>query len=351
MLAVRENTINYLKAENSKFQRNVFIPQEAEPLKKKRSIKEIEAKSIINKVTSPDLGFEYSVNPYQGCEHACSYCYARPTHQYWDCNSGSDFEYKLFVKTNAPQLLKEALLKFKESSSPIVFSGNTDCYQPIERKYNITREMLKVMLELKHPVGIITKNSLILKDLDLLKELAQHKLLKVNISFTTLDETLRRKMEPKTATIHQRLKTLETLTANNIWVGGNIAPIIPALNDHEMTPLVKAIAEHGAKNVHYQVLRLNATTENVFEEWIQKNYPNKSNKIMNLTRKLHGGNVHDFKFGRRMKGEGLFAEMLKFKFDYAKNTYLPRYKNYEYDFSAFNHRKTAQKQPQLKLAL
>ncbi len=264
------------------------------------------SKKIVNKVNSPDLGFNYSVNPYQGCEHGCIYCYARNSHQYWGFDSGLDFESKIVVKENAALLLEEFLLKKKEAV-PIALSGNTDCYQPIERKLKITRQLLEVFAKYRNPVSIITKNSLILRDLDILKDLAKDNLVHVSLSITTLDEQLRRVMEPRTSSAAKKFDTMNSLAKHGISVGVMTAPIIPGLNHHEIPQLLKRASESGANTAAYTVVRLNGDLENIFGDWLNRNFPMRYEKVMNQIKELHNGKVSDSEWGRRMKGDGEYA--------------------------------------------
>lgn len=279
-------------------------------------------KKIVNKVTSPDVGMMYSLNPYQGCEHGCIYCYARNTHEYWGFSAGLDFESKIVVKKNAPELLEKFLLHPKWDALPISLSGNTDCYQPLERKYQITRSLLKVFTRYRHPVGIITKNGLILRDLDLLKDLASDNLVHVYISITSLDEDLRRRMEPRTASAGKRLKTIEILSKSGIPVGIMCAPIIPGLNHHEIPAIVKAAADHGASAAGMTVVRLNGAIGKIFDDWLFKNFPDRYDKVINQIKDLHGGNLNDSNYGRRMSGDGNGAEMIHQLFRATKKKYL-----------------------------
>ncbi len=279
-------------------------------------------KKIVNKVTSPDVGMMYSLNPYQGCEHGCIYCYARNSHEYWGFSAGLDFESKIVVKKNALELLEKFLLNPRWDAVPISLSGNTDCYQPLERKYQITRSLLKVFARYRHPVGIITKNGLILRDLDLLKDLASDNLVHVYISITSLDEGLRRTMEPRTASAGKRLKTVEMLAKSGIPVGIMCAPIIPGLNHHEISSIVKAAADHGASAAGMTVVRLNGSIAKIFDDWLLKNFPDRYDKVMNQIKDLHGGKLNDSNFGRRMGGEGNGAEMIHQLFRAAKRKYL-----------------------------
>jgi len=271
----------------------------------------VSPKSIVNKVTSPDVGMAYSMNPYQGCEHGCIYCYARNTHEYWGYSAGLDFERKILIKENAPQLL-EAKLKSKNwVPKTIVLSGNTDCYQPAEKHYKITRACLEVFLEYKHPVGIITKNSLLLRDLDLLQELNKFGLIGVNISVTTLCEKTRRLLEPRTTTIAKRLETIKILSAHHIPVNAMLAPMIPGINSHELLKLARTTADCGALSFAYTVVRLNGPVGQLFTDWIQRTMPDKAEKVLNQIAHCHGGSLHDSRIGIRGRGEGKLAQQLQ----------------------------------------
>ncbi|MFK7809444.1 MAG: PA0069 family radical SAM protein [Saprospiraceae bacterium] len=260
----------------------------------------VHPKTIVNEVVSPDIPMDYSANPYQGCEHGCVYCYARNTHPYWGYSAGVDFERKIMVKKNAAELLEARILHPKWKAKPIMFSGNTDCYQPVERKMKITRAMLEVLWKYRHPVGIITKNSLILRDLGLLQKMAKEDLVKVNISITTMDEKLRSFMEPRTATIKERLKTVELLTANGIPTQVLMAPVIPGLNDHEILKLIEACAKAGALDFHHGIVRLNGEVQQIFIDWIQKTYPAKADKVINKIKECHGGDQLESYIGNKM---------------------------------------------------
>lgn len=279
-------------------------------------------KTVVNKVNSPDLGLMYSINPYQGCEHGCIYCYARNTHEYWGFNAGLDFESKIIAKKNAPSLLEKFILHPNWSPVPISVSGNTDCYQPLERKLEITRGLLKVFTNYRHPLGMITKNSLILRDLDLLTDLSKDNLVHVYISITSLDENLRRVMEPRTASAAKRLQTVEVLANAGVPVGIMNAPIIPGLNHHEIPNLLKAAAEHGAQTAGMTIVRLNGSIGKIFEDWLRKNFPDRFDKVWNQICAMHGGNVNDSQFGRRMSGEGNFAEAIHQLFRTSKKKYF-----------------------------
>lgn len=292
-------------------------------------------KSIVNPITSPDIGLSFSLNPYQGCEHGCIYCYARNSHEYYGYTAGLDFETKLMAKPDAPKLLEKKLLSKSWKVTPISLSGNTDCYQPLEKEMKITRELLKVFVRYRHPVGLITKNSLILRDLDLLQDLATENLVQVYLSITTLNEDLRRKMEPRTASAAKRLQTLEALSKAGIPVAIMNAPIIPGLNHHEIPSILKAAADHGASGAGMTVVRLNGKLEEIFTDWLQKNFPDRFQKVMHQIAELHGGKVQDNKFGRRMKGEGVFAESIHQLFRQSRKKYFQDRSMPEFNLKAF----------------
>lgn len=292
-------------------------------------------KKIVNKVDSPDLSMMYSLNPYQGCEHGCIYCYARNTHEYYGFSAGLDFESKIIVKKNAPALLEKHLLSKNWNAVPIMLSGNTDCYQPQEKKFEITRNLLKVFANYRHPVGMITKNSLILRDLDLLKDLAHDNLVHIYISITTLDEGLRRILEPRTASSIKRLKTIEELAKAGIPVGVMNAPIIPGLNHHEIPSVLKAASDHGALGCGMTVVRLNGSIGKIFEDWLRKNFPDRFDKVWNQICSFHGGNVNDSQFGRRMSGEGQIADAIHQLYRSSKKKYFYQKHLPAYDLTKF----------------
>ena len=279
-------------------------------------------KTIVNKVTSPDLGMMYSTNPYQGCEHGCIYCYARNTHEYWGFNAGLDFESKIIVKKEAPKLIEKFIMNPGWEAVPISVSGNTDCYQPLEREYELTRGILKVFAQYRHPVGMITKNALITRDIDLLQDLAQDNLVHVYISITTLNEDLRRRMEPRTASGAKRLQVIELLAKAGVPVGVMNAPVIPGLNHHEIPQILKAAAEHGASGAGMTVVRLNGAIGKTFEDWLRKNFPDRFEKVWNQICSLHGGQINDSRFGTRMTGEGNYAEIIHQLFRTSKKKYF-----------------------------
>jgi DNA repair photolyase len=292
-------------------------------------------KKIINKIDSPDLGMAYSMNPYQGCEHGCVYCYARNTHEYYGFSAGLDFESKIIAKMNAAEILEKQLLDSSWKVSPIMLSGNTDCYQPLERRLGLTRKMLQVLVKYRHPVGVITKNSLITRDIDLLKDLASERLVNVMISITTLDENLRRVMEPRTASAVKRLQAVEQLAKENIPVGIMNAPIIPGLNHHEIPEIIRLASEHGAMTAGLTVVRLNGAVAKIFEDWLKKNFPDRFSKVWNQIANLHGGSVSDSQFGRRMVGEGNIADIIYQLYRQSKKKYLEGRKMPAMDLTRF----------------
>ena len=271
---------------------------------------EQQSKTIVNKVESPDVGMAYSMNAYAGCEHGCIYCYARNVHEYWGYSAGLDFEQKIIVKKNAPELLRKQLSQPKWKPMPIMLSGNTDCYQPAERKYRLTRGLLEVCNEFNQPVGILTKNSGILNDKDVLQEMAKKNIVRAMVSITSFNEDLRRVMEPRTTTAMQRLKVIEELSKAGVTMGIMMGPMIPGLNDHEMQRIMKAAADRGATFTAYTFIRLNGAIKFLFHDWLYKNFPDRADKIWHLIEQSHDGRVNDSRWGLRMRGEGSIAEMV-----------------------------------------
>lgn len=265
------------------------------------------SKSILAKNDSPDLMFSYSINPYRGCEHGCIYCYARPSHEYLGFSAGLDFETKIMVKMNAAALLDETLSKKSWKPQMVAFSGNTDCYQPVERKLQLTRQCLEVFLKHRNPVGMITKNAFILRDIDLLREMAEFNIIHVMISITTLDAELARVMEPRTSSPANRLRAIEELAKAGVTVGVNVAPIIPGLTDEEVPAILKAAAEHGASSAGHILLRLPGAVEPLFLEWVKRALPERSSTIINRIRETRNGALSSASFGKRMRGEGEVA--------------------------------------------
>ncbi len=306
---------------------------------------ETHPKTILNRVESPDIPAEWSLNPYQGCEHGCVYCYARNTHPYWGFSAGVDFERKILIKRNAAELLEATLRKKQWKAAPIMFAGNTDVYQPAERRFGITRACLEVFLRYRHPVGIITKNSLILRDIDLLEALAADRLVHVAISLTTLQEPLRQFLEPRTATVAQRLRTIETLSARGIPVFAMLAPIIPGLNDAEILPMAQAAAERGALGLGYTLVRLNGDVATIFEDWLRKNMPDRADKVLNHIRQTHSGNLHDHRYDTRMRGEGPVADIIRQQFQLARHRFFHQRRMPSYNLDLHSQ----YKDPQLRL--
>ena len=290
---------------------------EEDPLPRTQFLKD-SSKTIITYNNSPDIGFEASVNPYRGCEHGCIYCYARPFHEYLGFSSGLDFETKIMVKENAPQLLREELSSPKWKPQVIAMSGVTDCYQPIERKLKITRGCLEVFAEFRNPVGIVTKNFLVTRDIDFLSELAKHNAVAVYISLTTLDTDLRKIMEPRTTPPAARLEAIRRLAEAGVHVGVLMAPIIPGLTDHEIPAVLDAAAKAGAKSAGHVTLRLPHAVAPLFEQWLQTHFPDRKEKVLNRLRSMRGGKLYDSQFGQRMRGEGIFADQIDQLFDVAR---------------------------------
>jgi DNA repair photolyase len=268
------------------------------------------AKGIVNKVDSPDVGMFYSMNPYQGCEHGCIYCYARNSFEYWGWSAGIDFERKIIVKKNAPELLRKFLMNPKWECLPISISGNTDCYQPAERKFRITRSLLEICNEFNQPVGMITKNAGMLRDKDLLTEMAKKNIVSILVSITSLDDDLRRVMEPRTTTGKQRLKLIEEMAKAGVRMGVMLGPMIPGLNEHEMHNIIKAASEAGATFSAYTYIRLNGAIKLLFHDWLYKNFPDRADKVWHFIEGSHNGKVNDSRFGVRMRGEGNMAAIV-----------------------------------------
>lgn len=343
----KEQTPSYFKGRGSqvntknKFLKNSYAEEHYEMLDEpllsdeKTQIFYEHPKKIVNTVNSPDIWSKYSMNPYQGCEHGCIYCYARNTHEYWGYSAGLDFERKIIAKPNAASLLEKQLMNKNWEVSPIMFSGNTDCYQPIERKLGITRQMLEVLLKFRHPAGMITKNQLILRDIDLLQEMAKLKIVHVMITITSLKEDLRLKMEPRTATAKNRLKVIEQLSKADIPVGVMTAPIIPGLNSDEIPNLIKAAADHGAQCAGLTIVRLNGAIAEIFTDWLHKKFPDAADKVLNHIKAVHGGQLNDSRYGTRMRGEGNMAVSIKQLFNMSVKKYLNGKHKFEFDLTAF----------------
>jgi len=278
-------------------------------------------RNILSRNQSPDIPFDQSINPYKGCEHGCIYCYARQTHAYLDLSPGLDFETKIFKKTNAGQLLEEALRKPSYQCKPIALGANTDPYQPIEKEHRVTREILEVLAEYHHPVAIVTKSALVLRDLDLLAPMAAAGLAKVFVSITTLDVKLSRKLEPRTAAPHRRLEVIQSLVQHQIPTGVLAAPMIPALNDMEMENILKAAAKAGALTAGYILVRLPHEVKELFRDWLEAHYPDKARHVMSLIQQSRGGKDYEAGYGKRMRGTGEYAQMLGKRFSLAIKRY------------------------------
>ena len=268
------------------------------------------SQSVIARNSSPDLGFSVSLNPYRGCEHGCSYCYARPTHEYLGFSAGLDFESRIMVKPDAPELLKNALAGRAWKPQTLALSGVTDPYQPVERRLGITRACLEVLLECRHPVSIVTKNHLVARDIDILARMAVHGTVMVTLSITTLRKDLRRVMEPRTSIPARRLDAVRALADAGIPVGVNVAPLIPGLNDHELPEILAAAREAGASYAGTMLLRLPFGVKDLFAEWLEQHFPGRRDKVLARLREVHGGKLYDSNFGRRGRGRGPFAEHL-----------------------------------------
>lgn len=296
---------------------------------------QVHPKTIVNKVTSPDLSFSYSMNPYQGCEHGCIYCYARNTHEYWGYSAGTDFESKILIKKNAADLLRAQFKSRTWRPSPIMLSGNTDCYQPIERKLKITRSLLEVCLKYRHPIGLITKNAMVLRDLDILSEMARMKLAKVVISLTSLKDKTRAVLEPRTSAVGIRLNAIRSLSAAGIPTMVMMAPIIPAINSMEIMKLAEKAAENGATDLAYTIIRLNGIIPEVFTDWLQKNFPDRAEKVLNQIKELHGGTLNDSRFKLRMRGEGEISNHIHQMVALARRKYGLGLKKHPFDLKLF----------------
>lgn len=272
------------------------------------------SRKVISENDSPDVGFRYSINAYRGCEHGCAYCYARPTHEFLGHSAGLDFESKIYVKDQAPELLREALMKKSWLPETIMMSGVTDCYQPLERKYELTRRLLRVLADFKNPVGLITKNHLITRDIDILQELASQQLVVAFLSVTTLDSDLARKLEPRTSSPQMRLQAIETLAKAGVPVGVNVAPVIPGLTDHEMPMILERAKNAGASMAGFVPLRLPYSVSEIFSEWLLTHRPETRDKVLSAVRSFRGGELNDGNFKSRMRGEGPKAEHLRAMF-------------------------------------
>lgn len=326
----RFNKLSYVKEHSE-------VLDEEMTLNEKTEIIYTWPKSIINKVESEDLGFGYSLNPYQGCEHGCVYCYARNTHEYWGYSAGLDFERKIIVKKNVIELLEKTFSRKSWKPKPIMLSGNTDCYQPVERELELTRNILKTCLKYKHPVSVITKNSLIRRDLDLLSKLAEHNLVHVMVSVTGTDESVRRILEPRTASYRQRIAVIETLSRYKIPCGVMMAPVIPGINSQEIAAVLEQAGNAGASSAGMTLVRLNGAVGAIFKDWLFKNFPDRAEKVWNQICDCHGGQVNDSRFGVRMRGEGKIAESISQLFRLSREKFI-KTAEFEFNCADFNYK-------------
>jgi DNA repair photolyase len=282
----------------------------------------VSSKTILNENDSPDIPFTYSLNPYQGCEHGCIYCYARNSHQYWGYSSGLDFESKILIKKDAAKLLEKQLEHPKWLASPIMLSGNTDCYQPAEKEYKITRQILEICWNKRHPVSIVTKSKLILRDLDLLEKLASEKLVHVVISVTSLTNKISNILEPRASSGQKRLQTIKSLSNAGIPVAVLLAPIIPSINSHEIYNITKESALAGALDIHPIFIRLNGDLDKLFSAWLSEHFPERKEKVLRYIKEMHAGKLNESSFHKRMKGEGSYRDSLFEQFKIAKKTFF-----------------------------
>ncbi len=291
-----------------------WTPEDGGSISQPTTVTEERARSIISKNDSPDVPFTHSINPYRGCEHGCIYCYARPSHSYLELSPGLDFETRLFAKVNAVELLRKELSAKGYVATPIALGANTDCYQPIERKYRLTRGILEVLAECNHPVTIVTKSALVERDLDLLAPMARKNLVKVFVSIGSLDRALARRLEPRAASPQRRIDVLRALSSAGVPCGVMVAPIVPALSDKSIEEVLEAASSAGAHSAAYIVMRLPHELRDLFREWLAVHYPLRADHVMSVINQLRGGRDNDPRFGERMTGTGLFAELLGQRF-------------------------------------
>ena len=286
----------------------------AETPRPRTEVTEERARSVVTRNDSPDVGFSQSVNPYRGCEHGCVYCFARPSHAYLDLSPGLDFETRLYAKTNAAERLRHELARPGYVAAPIALGINTDAYQPIERRYRITREVLEVLAECRHPVSFVTKSAMIERDLDLLAAMARDRLVTVYFSVTTLDNRLASRMEPRASAPRAKLRAMRALSDAGVPVGVMVAPVVPMISDHEIEHILEAAHDHGARAAGYVLLRLPHELKQVWREWLELHYPERAAHVMSLIQQMRGGKDYDSGFGTRMRGEGPFAQLIGQRF-------------------------------------
>jgi DNA repair photolyase len=301
--------------------------------------------SIISYNDSPDLGFSASLNPYRGCEHGCIYCYARPTHEYLGFSAGLDFESKIMVKMTAPELLRDALSARRWQPQVLMMSGVTDCYQPLERRLELTRRCLEVLAECRNPVGIVTKNHLVTRDIDILKEMAKNQIASVTVSVTSLRHELAEILEPRASRPLSRIDAIRQLAEAGIPVGVNVAPVIPGLNDYEIPAILKAAREAGASSANFTMIRLPYGVKDLFESWLEKHAPHAKEKVLHRIQEVRGGRLNDPRFGSRMRGEGIYAVQIERLFKVARQKL--KFPGYAYELRTDLFRRPAG--PQLSL--
>jgi DNA repair photolyase len=316
--AVTNRVSRYFKEERARTSDGWDTPDDEDLPPLRTTVMRDATRTIIARNESPDIGFDRSINPYRGCEHGCIYCFARPTHAYLGLSPGLDFETKLLMKPDAARLLEQELRKPGYQPAVIAMGTNTDPYQPIEREHRITRGILEVLRDFNHPVGIVTKSALIQRDIDILAPMAEKKLAHAFVSITTLDRELARKMEPRAATPPRRLETIRALAAAGIPVGVMSAPMIPALNDHEMESILEAATEAGATAAGYTALRLPLEIKDLFTEWLEAHVPGRAQHVLEAVRAMRGGELYDSTWGKRMRGDGPYAELLRRRFQIAR---------------------------------
>ncbi|MDY0883937.1 PA0069 family radical SAM protein [Dongia soli] len=305
------------------------------------------SKTIISRNDSPDIPFDQSINPYRGCEHGCIYCFARPTHAYLGHSPGLDFETKLYHKPNAAKLLEKELRRPSYRPSLIALGANTDPYQPIERRYRLTRSILQVLSDFNHPVGITTKSANVLRDIDLLTNMARRRLVHVAISVTSLNADIARQLEPRASAPHRRLAAIKQLAAAGIPVSVSVAPIIPALTDHEIEAIIEAAVKNGARGVNWTLLRLPLEIKDLFKEWLEAHVPDRADHVLSLVKDCHGGQIYSSQWGSRMKGSGPYAEMIRQRVEQAAKRHGIGARDWRLDLSRFAVPQAIPAQPDL----
>jgi len=326
------------KYEKLSYENDPDLETEVDEEAKPTNYQNIYPKGILNKIDSPDIGFNWGMNPYQGCEHGCIYCYARITHEYWGYNAGLDFEKEILVKPDAPKLLSERLQSKGWKGETIMLSGNTDCYQPIERKLQITRSLIEVCAHHDQSIGMITKNALVTRDLDLLSQMAKKQLVAVSLSITTKNDKLRRLLEPRTSTYKAKLKALRQLSEAGIPTNVMMAPIIPGLNSHEIMDIAEECRSAGAIGFSYTSVRLTGPVRIIFEHWLEENYPDRKVKVMKQILELHGGKTSSSQFGKRIKGQGKGADMIRQQIHLARKRFGYEERNFSLNTSLYRKR-------------